>query len=411
MISRREPGHVVVVGAGFVGLCTAWFLRRYGVEVTVLERGRTGEGASWGNAGWLSPALAVPLPEPATLRAGLSGFLSPSAPLYVPADPRLAPFLLSLARNSTSRRWNSGMAALAPLNNKALAAHDELPSAVTETLAPCLIATRNHQQRQVIVTELERVRAAGQHVEFELLTGVRARELEPTLSSRIGSALRLHGQRCVDPVSYVRALAAAVSEKGVHIEEGAEVTSVEATERGARVHTAAGAVHEPDAVVLANGALLDRLAHGFGVRRHVRAGRGYSFSVIPRVMPSGPVYFPAEKVVCTPLGDRLRVSGMMEFRPADAPLDPRRITSVLSAARLFVRDVDWDTRSDEWVGARPCTTDGLPLIGPTLSSHVYVAGGHGMWGMTHGPVSGKLLADTIVTGAAPVELAPLHPLR
>jgi D-amino-acid dehydrogenase len=143
----------------------------------------------------------------------------------------------------------------------------------------------------------------------------------------------------------------------------------------------------------------------------VQAGRGYSFSVPIEHVPAGPVYLPAQRVACTPLGDRLRVAGMMEFRAPDAPLDPRRIAAITAATRPLLRGADFDARADEWVGPRPCTPDGLPLIGSTTSPRVYVAGGHGMWGMTLGPVTGQLLAEAISTGHQPAELAPFDPLR
>ena len=128
-------------------------------------------------------------------------------------------------------------------------------------------------------------------------------------------------------------------------------------------------------------------------------------------MPAGPLYFPHQRVACTPLGGRLRVAGMMEFRrPGDA-LDPRRITAVVDAVRPFLDGVDLDDRRDEWVGSRPCTADGLPLIGPTAAPGVFVAGGHGMWGIALGPVTGQLLAQTVVKGEVPPELAPFDPLR
>lgn len=380
----------------------------------MLERRRVGAGASWGNAGWLAPAFAVPLPEPGTLRAGLSGIRTPSAPLYVPLDPRLAPFLTRLARNSTRGRWHAGMAALAPLNRIALDAHAELaeavPSAVSSPMRPCLVAARHRDGVLAVAEELERVAAAGQHVEFEVLTADQARSLEPTLTEQVGAALRVHGQRWVDPGAYLDALAGALRSAGVRLLEETEVTAVRDTGTGVRLRTHAGPLLV-DAVVLAGGAMLNKLARRFGVRTLVRAGRGYSFTVTARRNPRGPVYFPTEKVVLTPLRDGLRVAGMMEFRPPDAPLDPRRIDSIVAAARGLVRDVDWDSRTREWVGARPCTTDGLPLIGPTLSPRVHVAGGHGMWGITHAPATGKLLAEAIVGGTAPVELAALHPLR
>ena len=128
-------------------------------------------------------------------------------------------------------------------------------------------------------------------------------------------------------------------------------------------------------------------------------------------MPAGPVYFPIQRVACTPLGDRLRVVGMMEFRAPEEPLDPRRIAAIVDAVRPLFRGVAFEARTEEWVGSRPCTTDGLPLIGPTTSPRVFVAGGHGMWGIALGPLTGQLLAETITTGRAPAELTPFHPLR
>ena len=170
-------------------------------------------------------------------------------------------------------------------------------------------------------------------------------------------------------------------------------------------------VRRHDAVVIATGAWLGALARRFGVRQTVQAGRGYSFSVPVERMPAGPLYFPTQRVACTPLGDRLRVAGMMEFRRPDEPLDPRRITALVDAVRPFLAGVDLDDRQDEWVGSRPCTADGLPLLGRTTSPRVFVAGGHGMWGMVLGPVTGMLMAQTVLKGEAPAELRPFDPLR
>lgn len=84
---------------------------------------------------------------------------------------------------------------------------------------------------------------------------------------------------------------------------------------------------------------------------------------------------------------------MMEFRPAGAPLDPRCIHGIIDAVRPIFSGVDWNARYHEWVGPRPCTADGLPLVGSTSSPRVHVAGGHGMWGIVLGPLTGQLLAD------------------
>ena len=91
-----------------------------------------------------------------------------------------------------------------------------------------------------------------------------------------------------------------------------------------------------------------------------------------------------------------------------APLpDPVILREGLPA---LLAGVDPGARQDEWVGARPCTPDGLPVIGRTRSARIFVAGGHGMWGITLGPVTGRLLAG-LVTGRPAPELRPFDPLR
>ena len=102
---------------------------------------------------------------------------------------------------------------------------------------------------------------------------------------------------------------------------------------------------------------------------------------------------------------------MMEFRAPDAALDQRRIDAIVNATRPLLSGVDLDERRDEWVGSRPCTADGLPLIGRTNAPAVFVAGGHGMWGIALGPLTGKLLAHRIASGITPPELLAFDPLR
>jgi len=415
-MSISQPRTVGVVGAGMVGLATAWFLQEQGVEVTVLDRTGVASGSSWGNAGWLTPGLATPLPEPAVLRYGVRAVLSASSPVYVPptGNPRLLSFLARFALNSTASRWSRAMQALVPINSQSLEAYDVLTAggvdAPTFEAKSFLAAYRTEAERVTLLEEIEQIHAAGQGIEYDVLTGAEAREVEPSLSDAVGAAIRLHDQRFVNPGAYVHALADAVRARGGQILSGARVTGIREAVSSVEVATEGG-TQTFDAVVLATGAWLNELARGFGVRTLVQAGRGYSFSVPIEHVPSGPVYFPAQRVACTPIGDRLRVAGMMEFRAPDAALDPRRIQAITEAARPLLRDADLDARTDEWVGARPCTPDGLPLIGATTSSRVFVAGGHGMWGITLGPATGRLLAERITTGSTPAALAPFDPLR
>nr|MDT0524055.1 FAD-dependent oxidoreductase [Streptomyces sp. DSM 41633] len=183
-----------------VGLCTAWYLQEYDIEVTVFDRDDVAAGSSWGNAGWLTPSIATPLPEPAVLKYGLGALLSHSSPVYVPptANPTLLRFLAQFARNSTAKRWRKAMQALIPLNNEALAAFAEMELDLAEKSAPAapfIAAYRTSADREVLLEEINHIRAAGQSVNFELLDGAEARAQEPALSSEINAAIRILDER------------------------------------------------------------------------------------------------------------------------------------------------------------------------------------------------------------------------
>lgn len=411
-----------MVGAGIVGLSTAWHLQQWGLEVTVLERSHAGAGSSEGNAGWLSPGLVAPLPEPAVLRYGLRALLDPTSAIYVAPrlDPSLWMFLAQFVAHATQRRWSKGVGALLALGDRSLAAYDELALGGVDLemhAAPIVAAFERASEARHMEAEIERLAAAGQRVEVTPLDAADARALAPVLSERVGAALRIDGQRYVEPGAVVSALADSVVARGGRVVAPFAAAGIRPGDRGMTVSAAGGA--EPahgDVVVVATGAWLGRLAGELGVRKQVRAGRGYSFSVdLPAHPARGaatcPVYLPAARVACTPHRGALRIGGGMEVRGVDDPLDTRRVDAIVHGARPLLSGIDWSSLRRRWVGGRPITADGLPLVGATSLGRVYVAGGHGMWGMTLGPVTGRLLAEHVATGRRPEVLAALDPLR
>lgn len=418
MIERpiRVPATVAVVGAGMVGLSTAWFLRERGVAVTVFDAGEPGGGASWGNAGWLTPTLSTPLTDPSLLLYGLRRLGRATSPLYVPPrfDPGLWAFLARFARHCTDRCWRSGVSSLIEINRLAFPAFDTLAAGgVHGPIAeadPLMLAYSDPAGPRRMIEQGRTLASLGQAVDLKPLQLEEAHRLAPILSDRVRGVLSLHGQRFLDPPAYVAALAAAFVARGGVLRGQTPVARI--VDVGSRVRITGPSVMEYfDVAVVANGIGLRELAAPFGVRMPIRAGRGYSFSVAAERLPAGPLYFPENSVVVTPLGDRLRIAGMMEFRPHGAPLDPRRISAIVESMRPLLRGVDLDARREEWVGSRPCTVDGLPMVGPTRSPRVYVAGGHAMEGMTLGPATGQLVAENVVTGEVPAALAGFSPVR
>ena len=422
MAEEQTPEHVVVIGAGMVGLATAWFLQAEGVRVTVVDREGVAAGSSWGNAGWLAPALTLPLPDPAILGTGVKATLSPSSPVYVPftTNPQLLKFLAEFARNCTPGRWRAAMAVFNEANRGALAAFDALAAGgVDEPIRdadPLLAAFLSERDRDALVHEFERVGEVGGHTAHELVDGDAMRALEPALSEAITHGVLLRGQRFINPGRFVHALADAVRERGGTLLDGVEVDAVDRVHDRVEVRPVTGDTIDAHAAVIASGTWLGRLARPHGVSTIVQAGRGYSFFVQPGTKPANPVYFPAQRVACTPIdgpdgAGGLRVAGMMEFRRPKAPPDPRRIRAIVDAASPLLRGIDWDARTGEWVGSRPCTADGLPLVGRTQTPGVHVAGGHGMWGIALGPLTGQLLAAQVARGETSSLLESLDPLR
>ncbi|HLS14897.1 MAG TPA: FAD-dependent oxidoreductase [Beutenbergiaceae bacterium] len=419
-----RPDHVVVVGAGMVGLATAWYLQEEGVQVTVLDGDGVAAGSSWGNAGWLAPSLTLPLAEPAVLATGLRALTSPNSPLYVPFrfDPRLWQFLLGFARHCTPRAWRRAIMVFNKANRLALSAYADLTDAEgagrvaepTKAAEPFLAAFSDEKSLQGLTEELEQVATTGGPASFEVLTGEETRALQPALSRRVTGGVHLYGQRFINPGRFASALAEAIQRRGGQIRTGSRVSAVRRAGAGIVIESGQEPVLRADAAVLATGTWLGDLARAHGVRQVVQAGRGYSFTVHPQQVPTGPVYLPAQRVACTPLGtpaEGLRVAGMMEFRGAGEPLDQRRIAAIVGAASEMFDGVDWSARTDEWVGSRPCTPDGLPLVGRTRTPGVYTAGGHGMWGVALGPLTGKLLAARIARGVQHELLHHFDPLR
>ncbi|QEC48320.1 FAD-dependent oxidoreductase [Baekduia soli] len=411
--SRR----VAVVGGGVAGLSAALHLRLGGAEVVVLERHRTGAGASSGNAGWICPTQAGPLPEPGLATYGLRALLDRDSPLYVDPRhlPRLAPWLVRFARNCAPARHRRGVVALEALGRRAFGAVADLePLGFRPELhrLGLLVASRDPAVTQAFLDGLEAFRARDATIPTVPLTGEAVRELEPALSSAVRAAAVIRRHWHVRPDSYMSSLAAVATAHGVQITEDAPVLRF-ATRGGAVTHveTPGGDV-EADAVVLATGARLGTDTRMLGVALPVEAGKGYSFSVALDPVPSHAVLFAEPHVGCSPLTTGVRLAGTMEFSGVNDRLVPGRIEAMQRGVRPLLSSWDEGSVAGEWTGMRPIAPDGLPIVGRLPgSANVYVSGAYSMLGMTLALPAAEALAELVLTGRRPEVLAPFDAAR
>jgi len=418
-----EPGQaldgpVVVVGGGIVGLSCAWFLRQVGAEVIVLEAGEeTGGGASRGNAGAICPSLVEPLAAPGMVRTALDDLRRPDAALYVhPAYmPQMAGFLLRFTRSGTTAAYDRGAAALAQLARGVTAAYDRLAEAGVGLHAwrdGYLIVFGSPNDAAKERARIVGMAALGVCAEPEpVLSTVQLRAREPLLGDVAVAGFVIPGERWVDATLLLDELTAAVGDAGVDVRTSVPVSAVHDVGDAVEADTPDGTVEGAVAVVAA-GVWTRDLVAPLGVKLTMHAGKGYSFAVHPPRMPEHVLELRDAHVMATPLGDRVRIAGTMEFDGTTDRFHPERIEAIVRRLAPVLPSVDLSDRTEEWVGPRPMTPDGLPVLG-RLRAHprVVVATGHNMLGMTLGPVTGEIVAG-LVSGDGPgVDLAPFAPDR
>jgi D-amino-acid dehydrogenase len=365
----------------------AYELARRGVRVRLLERGSLGSGCSSGNAGLVCPSHSHPLATPAALAEGVRNLLRSDSALSLRPRRATLGWLARFAAACRAGRVEEATDAIRSLSLASLELHAELAG----------LGTGFERRGTLSVYETEarfaagRVEAERSGLECRILAPDEARVFEPALSGPIAGAILFPQEAHVDPLRYVEAVGEAAAKAGADIRTGVEVRALD----GLRAST----------VVLAAGVWSAQLA---GVP--VTGGKGYHVDVEaasgdPRV----PVLLQEARSALTPLDGRLRLAGTLEVAGLDDRLNPARVEAMRrAAARVLGRDERLPL--DVWTGLRPCTPDGLPVIG-RLAPRVVVATGHAMKGLSLAPVTGRLVAE-LVTGEQPShDLAPFSPDR
>jgi D-amino-acid dehydrogenase len=409
---------VVVIGGGVVGLCTAYYLAQAGLAVEVVERRGIASGASRGNAGWVCLSHSTPVPAPGVLRYVLKSLGRPDSPLYLRPlpDPAFARWLWRFWRSSTPAAFRRGYAAIAELNRDTFELFDALGEAgIATTLSrPGMVHAFLSATEARHHLAVQRQMAEGRYpLPDDVTTGEAAHRLDGALSPRVRAAYLVKGEGVVDPEAFARALGGALTAAGVKIHENSEATGFRyAGDRVIALRTEQGEI-PCSAVVVAAGmrspALLRELRHSLPLQ----AGKGYSFSVDLDPAPRHTLYFGERRTVASPIGGTTRIAGTMELSGNNNRLDWRRIVAVARASRHYLGPWFEDPDDlvtlirDPWVGGRPFLPDGLPVIDRVPGhDNAYAATGHGMLGVTLGPVTGRRLADYILTGRRPASLAP-----
>jgi D-amino-acid dehydrogenase len=412
---------VIVIGGGAVGLCVAEALSARDCEVTVLERDRCGEGASAGNAGWITPSLATPVPGPGVIATSLRWLVNPSGPLWI--RPTLSPALLEwIARfmvNCRRPAYHRGLVALQRVSALAAPAFDELAGRGVEfeqhedpLVFPCFEPAELEHVWRVV----EELRQAGSAQRFERISAAEVRALEPALGHDVVGAVLAHGERRVRPERLTAGVHRALRERGVEVLERAAVARLVRDGRQWLTDGPGGVAARGDAVVIASGVSCAELLAGHGRHLPIAAAKGYSrtYALHP-TGPRKPLYLENPKVAISVYEEGVRVSGTLELGATGLSLSSRRLAAITAAAQRALPGWRMPAQPRDWAGMRSLSPDGLPYIGPVPGlDGVHLATAHATLGITLAPITGKLLSGLMLDGTRgePADaFAPARALR
>ncbi|MGE5617036.1 MAG: NAD(P)/FAD-dependent oxidoreductase [Bacillota bacterium] len=408
--------HVTVVGGGIVGVCAVAFLQKQGFRVTLVDSGAPGEGASFGNAGNISPGAVVPYLIPGVLRQAPKWLLDAEGPLRIRPGYffKALPWFLAAARESTEERALATSRAMHEVHRGAFEAYDEITrgteaAALIERCGQLYVSEHEGLAQGSALARRMREMAGVKTVAIDA-NGVR--EAEPTLAPIYKSGLLLPDNgRCKNPHQLVTILANEAVRRGAQIVRG-RVTAFQ--REGDRVQAIVidGTATPVERVVIAAGAASRALARALGSDLPLEAERGYHITVHDsNVMPRVTVTNRDHAFACAPMNVGLRVAGTAEFAGiAAAPNWERAELLKRQAKRMFpaleLTDVS------RWVGDRPSFPDGLPALGVAPGyANAFFAFGNGHFGITGGPVMGKVIAE-LVAGVKPsIDVSPFSPRR
>jgi D-amino-acid dehydrogenase len=411
----NAPRRVAVIGAGIAGLCCAYYLRRRGLEVVVLDAEPVGSrtASSWGNGGWICPAQAGPLPEPGVTMLGLRALLQSDSPLYFRPGylPQLLPWLARFWTYCNLRDADHGTAALAALGRRTFElmdamAQDGIESELYKSGMVC--ATEGADEARNILRGLQAMRRHGFVLPNDLILGDDLQRLEPALSPRLRAGFYVEQHWHVRPPTLTTGIARRLGEMGVEIRSGLRVEGFAAAHDAVKAVLTSGGETVADAFVLAAGSWTALLTAKLGVNIPMQPGKGYSLLVKPKLMPRHGILFGDIHVGASPLGDRLRLAGTMEFSGYNLDVDRARLENVLRLAGRYI-DVEGVGYEEPWAGLRPVTADGLPILDwAGRYRNAFIATGYSMLGMTLSQPAGEAMAEMVATGVRPAVFEPFR---
>ena len=402
---------MLVIGAGVIGVSTAYFLRRNGIDVTVVESSRgPGQETSFANAGLLTSSLADPWNAPGIWRHLVKWIGKEDAPILIrpSALPSLIGWGIQFLRSSSDESFINSFRKNVALSKYNLDVLHEL-----QETAELRFDHTAHGTLRIFRDGEALEEAAGTAARYREAVGLHAKrldrqgllEIEPALApiaAELVGAIHYPDDECGDARRYCEQLAGLAASEGVRFRFNTKVRALNRRRKqivAAEVHD--GTALDADVFVIAAGSHSAALVAKLGLKLPIRPAKGYSISVPMAdtvTRPTVPVIDDCLHAAIVPLGGRLRVAGTAELAGFDLSIRPGRIENLSRLLRAVYPSLGTagdSTSVQPWAGLRPMSADGVPILGETPIANLVLNTGHGHLGWSMAAASGKLIADSL----------------
>ena len=410
-----KSSDVIIVGGGAIGACCALELAQAGAEVTLLERGsELAWSCSAGNLGMICPGHSAPIASTTSLKIGLSNLLKTDGSFFLKPTPTLIPWLVRFIAACHPERFHRGTQVMRDLSVESLALHASLAETAGETTFSrrgMMVAAETEAGFSLLKREARENQKSG--LRTETLDSDATRELEPEFGPNVFGAVFYPDEAHCDPEKFVKTIGLAAENTGARILTNVEAISLlYANNRVQGLKTTAGTM-SADTVILAAGAWTSQLAKQAETFVPVIGGKGYHIEVPDKPSTTNiPTLFIESRVGITPMEKRIRIGGTLELSGLNESISENRVRTIMRSAIRVAPGLADRPQKKVWHGLRPCSPDGVPIIGKSPSMEgLVIATGHAHMGLTLAPITGKLVRQIILSEKSDHNLAAIEPDR
>ena len=408
----------IVIGGGIIGLCSAYYLQKEGCQVTVVDQSNMDAGASYVNAGFLSPSHFIPLAAPGVMKKGLKWMFNAESPLYI--KPRFEidflKWVWAFNRSCNQKHVQKSIPVIKEMAVLSQDLYDDIKQHENFTfhyekkglLMVC-------QSNKGLDTEVKVVQLAKREgLKAEVLTSEDVKKMEPNIDMNIKGATYYECDYHTTPHEFMEEMKDYLISVGVQFYKNERVEDIHIKNKKISSIFTNNQELKADEFILTAGSWTSLLSKKIGLNLLLQAGKGYRINSYKNTKITIPAILTEVKVAVTPMNGFTRFAGTMEIAGINQSINKRRVETIANAVSKYYPEIVISNKEKEEVtsGLRPVSPDGLPYIGKSKKcENLTIATGHAMMGWSMATATGKLVSEIISGQKTSINSVNFHPDR